>query len=190
MLAKEKLCDLEDFANLKSICYEPGDSIFREHFRSYIVESDLATVWQTYTTIPPQDTWQGEMVTFGFQYDRNTNKITYADDPYSGLRPGQMLFMNLSLLGGWVNIAVAHEIMEVNENEKFIKICYIETGAAEGTQLIQMQATPEGQTKIDHTTFYRSSSEFRDTKLYPTLHTWAIDEFHGHIRDKIATHNQ
>lgn len=187
MLAKEHLCVPADFAKLRPLCHDPADTTFHRHFRSYLIEQDVETVWQAYTTVSPVDTWKGEMVNFGFQYDRQTQAIRYLDDTFPDLAAGQMLFMNLSLLGGLVNIAVAHEIMEVNEAEKRIKICYVETGAAEGTQLITFHATPEGFTRVDHLTYYRSTSEFRDTKLYPTLHGQAISEFHGHILEYILS---
>ncbi len=187
MLATESLCAPDDFARLRALCHEPGDTTFRQHLRSYLIEQDIETVWKAYTTISPVDTWRGKMVNFGVQYDRHTQQFRYLDDSFPDLQPGQMLFMNLRLLGGWVNLAVAHEIMEVNADEKRIKICYVETGAAKGSQIITFHPTPEGQTRVDHLTYYRSASAFRDKRLYPSLHEQAISEFHGHIRAYILS---
>lgn len=185
LLKSEQLFTLKAFAKLKAICYQETDALpYRRHFKTFLIKKDSTTVWNTYTTIAPSETWKGKMVTFGCQYDRQRRKITYLEDVFNGLTAGQILFMNLRLLGGLINIAVSHEIMEVNESEKFIKICYLEKGASIGTQLLTFIPTAEGFTKVEHKTFYRSNSLFRDKVLYPTLHTKAISEFHKNIREK------
>lgn len=186
LLEEEKLCQIKEFAQLSPRCYNEADSsTYRKHFRSFSVEADLEKVWQVYTSISPKDTWRGKMVTFGCQYSRQDNMITYLNDNFEGLNVGQVLFMNLRLLGGLVNIPVSHEIMEVNEKEHYIKICYLEKGAAEGTQWIRFYATPDGSTRVDHETRYRSNSKFRDKYLYPGLHAKAISEFHRHIQESM-----
>lgn len=188
LLQKEQLFTPSDFARLRPTCYSLANvDNYYKHFRSYLVKRDIETVWETYTTIAPQETWKGKMVTFGCQYARKNQKISYLNDKFDGLESGQILFLNLRLPGGLLNIAVCHEIMEVNKNQKLIKICYLEKGASEGTQLIQLSPTAEGFAKIEHTTYYRSQSKFRDKILYPTLHAKAIAEFHYHIRKKIES---
>lgn len=190
MFREESLCQTQDFANLRPLCYEKSDSsAYRRHSRSFLVEANLEKVWRVYTSIHPKDTWRGNMVTFGCQYSRGNNMITYLNDDFEGLNVGQVLFMNLRLLGGLVNIPVSHEIMEVNEKEHYIKICYLEKGAAQGTQWIRFFSTPEGFTRIVHETRYRSNSRFRDKYLYPGLHSKAITEFHRHIRDRMYQPN-
>lgn len=186
MFQEESLCQAQDFASLRPLCYDESDSTaYRKHFRSFLVEADLEKVWRVYTSISPKDIWRGDMVTFGCQYYRGDNTITYLNDHFEGLNIGQVLFMNLRLLGGLINIPVSHEIMEVNEKEYYIKICYLEKGAAQGTQWIRFSKTPEGFTRVDHETRYRSNSRFRDKYLYPSLHGKAIAEFHRHIRDRV-----
>lgn len=186
LLQSEQLFTVEAFAKLKAICYQKEDPLpYRTHFKAFLVKKDPTIVWKTYTTIAPSETWKGKMVTFGCQYDRQQGKITYLEDDFDGLAAGQLLFMNLRLLGGLINIAVSHEIMEVNEPEKFIKICYLEKGASIGTQLLTFTSTAEGFTRIEHQTIYRSNSTFRDKILYPTLHGKAIAEFHENIRKKM-----
>ncbi|MBK7873310.1 MAG: hypothetical protein IPJ74_22885 [Saprospiraceae bacterium] len=182
----EGLCQHQDFIKLRSLCYDELDSaLYRKHFRTFLVEADLESVWNMYKTISPKDTWRGKMVTFGCQYSRYDHQLTYLDNDFNGLKPGQMLFMNLRLLGGLVNIAVSHEIMEVNETEHYIKICYLEKGAAQGTQWIRFYKDSNKITRIEHETRYRSDSKFRDKHLYPNLHGKAIAEFHQHIKEKI-----
>lgn len=188
LLQKEQLNTASDFDHLKPTCYTSNNGTkYYKHFKTYHVKKDIQIVWQIYTTISPVHTWLGPMVTFGCQYHRNTKKISYIEDHFDTLEAGQILFLNLRLPLGLLQIAVCHEIMEVNESNKLIKICYLEKGASEGTQLIQFFSTPEGYTHIEHTTYYRSQSVFRDKILYPTLHTKAITEFHNHIRAKIES---
>lgn len=188
LLQEEQLFDKQDFNQLRPTCYMPATvHEYHKHYRNYHVNKNVETVWEIYKTIAPAETWCGPMVTFGCQYDRINQEFSYLNDKFGGLKAGQILFLNLRLPGGLLNIAVCHEIMEVNDALKLIKICYLEKGASEGTQLIQLFQTEEGFTKIDHTTYYRSNSLFRDKVLYPTLHAMAIAEFHYHIRTKIES---
>lgn len=189
LLQNELLNTAYNFDQLKPTCYTPDNiAAYYKHFRAYQVKKDIQTVWHIYTTISPVETWRGPMVTFGCQYHRKTKIISYLEGGHSdGLEAGQILFLNLRLPGGLLQIAVCHEIIEVNESKKLIKICYVEKGTSVGTQLIQFVSTPEGHTQIEHTTYYRSHSVFRDKILYPTLHAKAIAEFHGHIHTKIES---
>jgi hypothetical protein len=173
------------FRNIKALCYRPDeDSTYRKHHQTYIIKNDLATVWHTYKLIHPKEAWNGEMVSFGVQYSKNNDRISYLDDPYSGMEQGQIIVLNLRLLWGLLNIAVAHEVAEVNDAEHAIKLCYMEGGASEGSQWIRLRETKDGFTEVSHLTLYKSKSAFRDTKLYPRLHTKAITEFHVNVKKK------
>ena len=103
-------------------------------------------------------------------------------DPYEGMEKGQVIILNLRLFGGLFNLAVAHEVMEVNDEEHSLKLCYMKGGASEGSQHISLKETPEGFTEVFHHTYYKSGSNFRDTRVYPPLHTRAISEFHNNVK--------
>jgi hypothetical protein len=79
---------------------------------------------------------------------------------------------------------VAHQIAEVNHSEMMFKLCYMVGGASTGSQWITLKSTAEGHTEVHHNTLYKSDSNFRDTKLYPALHTKAITEFHESVKRK------
>lgn len=186
-LEKFGLTDPAGLAAKRPFCYDESSAAsYRKHSETFIINAGIEKVWQTYVTIHPRDAWKGKMIGFGLQYSRETNTITYLDDPYNGLEKGQIIILNLCLLGGLVNIAVAHEVAEVNEKERFIKLCYLEGSASEGSQWISLKPIPGGFTEITHLTFYRSKSAFRDRYLYPSLHSRAIREFHENVR-KMAT---
>ena len=184
-MLKHGLDKLSGFAKIKALCYEDAEeTTYRTHFQTYLIKNNLKSVWRTYKTIHPKEAWNGEMVSFGLQYSKCTNRVNYLDDLYAGMEPGQIIILNLRLLWGLLNIAVAHEVAEVNEQEYLIKLCYMEGGASEGSQWIQLHETREGHTEVKHLTRYKSKSSFRDTVLYPRLHTKAITEFHRNVKKK------
>ncbi len=171
------------FSQFKADCYTPeDDQAFHLHYEEFTIEKNIELVWNTYKSISPKEAWQGDMVRFGLLYCRQTKNITYADSAYAGMNPGQVLILNLRFLFGLFNLAVAHEVMEVNDSEKSMKLCYMQGGASKGSQWITLHSTPEGFTLIKHKTRYSSGSAFRDTKLYPMFHTKAIREFHGNVK--------
>ena len=166
-------------------CYNPAlESTYHIHNKTFLIRSNIDCVWNAYKTIHPKEAWNGAMVSFGLQYSTKKNSINYINDDYAGMEKGQIIILNLRLLWGGFNIAVAHEVSEVNEQKRMIKLCYMRGGASEGSQMITMRETKEGFTEVLHKTFYKSNSNFRDTKLYPRLHTRAITEFHLNVKKK------
>jgi hypothetical protein len=179
------LNELSGFTKMKPVCYDPSAAAtYKKHFQSFLIKQSVDKVWNTYTTIHPKEAWNGEMVSFGLQYSLKKNSINYLNEPYAGMEKGQIILLNLRIFGGLLHIAVAHEIAEVNEQERLIKLCYMEGGASEGSQWITLHETPDGFTEVKHLTLYKSKSNFRDTKLYPRLHTKAITEFHVNVKRK------
>ncbi len=184
-LVKHGLTNRDQFATLKPVCYQEAlGNTYRKHLQTFIIKKDIDTVWNTYATIHPNEAWNGNMISFGVQYSRRCHNFQYINDPYSGLEKGQVLVLNLKLLWGMLNIAVAHEVAEIDAAKRTIKLCYMPGGASEGSQWITLNETKEGFTEIVHLTYYKSKSNFRDTRLYPKLHTKAISEFHDSVRKK------
>jgi len=178
-----RLYKLGDFAGLKSFDLNRADiGSFFHHIRTFIIKKDIETVWNKYKSIHPSEAWKGDIVSFGFQYSKPENRLTYLKDEYAGLATGQIVFINVNFIGGLVHIAVGHEITEVNEEEKSLRTSYLDGGKAEGTQQIKLQSTPDGFTAITHHTIYKSDSKFRDKYLYPILHSQAIRAFHNNVR--------
>jgi hypothetical protein len=185
LLRDNTLNTLSDLSKLKSFCYNAADGKhYYKHIKSFLMDADINTVWHAYKTMSPESTRNGSMVSFGLMYSRKKNEIMYSGDPYSGIEAGQIIFLNLNLFRNMLHLAVGHEITEVSDNDKTIKICYLQNGASTGTQLIQLKE--EGnQTEVIHETWYRSGSRFRDKILYPGFHTKGLTEFHDNVKLKI-----
>jgi hypothetical protein len=178
------------FVNMQQAGYDASlNSTYHTHHKTFLIRQRVGLVWDAYMTIHPKDAWKGKMVSFGVQYSNRDNKLNYIHDDYEGMEAGQIIILNLKLLWGALNIAVAHQIAEVNEQEKLIKLCYMAGGASEGSQWITMRETTEGFTEVSHHTLYKSKSSFRDKTLYPRLHTKAISEFHASVRRKAEGFN-
>ena len=179
------LTTAEGFEQMGPVCHERNSgNFYREHSMTFLIKKNIDEVWNIYKTINPKEAWNGAMVSFGLQYSRRNNVITYLGDAYEGMESGQVIILNLKLLGGIFNMAVAHEIAEVNDEAKSFRLCYMKGGASKGSQYITLKKTPENFTEVIHHTYYKGQSIFRDTMLYPIFHAIAIREFHGNIASK------
>lgn len=187
LLRDNGLQTLSDLSRLKSFCYDQADGKkYHKHVKSFFIQADIDVLWNAYKTVSPDETRQGSMVSFGLMYSRSRQEIMYPGDSYTGIAAGQILFLNLNLFANILNLAVGHEITEVNEHDKTIKICYLQNGASTGTQLIQLK--PKGnQTEVIHETWYRSGSLFRDKILYPGFHEKGLTEFHENIKSRVES---
>lgn len=185
-LITNSLTTTSGFRNLKSVCFNPLQSgAYSHHLKTFLLKKDIQTVWNTYKNIHPRDTSMGKMVSFGVGYCKKQDQIIYPNSHFAGIEPGQIIILNLNIFN-LLTIAVAHEVGEVNEAEKYIKLCYTQHGKAEGSQWIRLVTTPEGDTEVRHETFYKSDSVIRDKYLYPLLHEKAITEFHESVRKKLS----
>lgn len=182
-----QLYTLADYAAIKSFDFNNTDlESFYHHRKSFIIKKDIDSVWNKYKSIHPSEAWKGDVVSFGFQYSKSKNKLTYLKDAYEGLEKGQLVFINVCFIFRLIHIAVGHEITEVNDDEKTLRTNYLNGGKAAGTQQIKLELTPEGYTKVTHHTIYKSDSKFRDKFLYPILHSKAIAAFHNNIKASLG----
>ncbi len=181
------LLQLDNFARIMHSCSTGADTKkYNRHLKIFLFKETLDKVWEAYKTIGPVETCKGSMLGFGLQYSRNNHKITYHEDDHGEIETGQIIILNLRLLWNMISLAVGHEITEVNESEKYIKMCYLEGGASKGFQFIRLKQMEDGSTEVAHETFYKSNSDFRDKQLYPYLHGQVISEFHKNVEKKLA----
>lgn len=188
LLKSNDLYTTEDLSDIEISCYSPAeDSMsFSSHTKTFLIEADIDRVWEAYKSVSPTDRGsKKDMVNFGMLYGENGNRIYYREDAYDGLREGQLVFWNLRIWGGLAKISVGQVINEVNNEERYFEICYLSQGTSHGSQYIHLYETEEGFTKVVHYTRFRSSSKFRDRRLYPGLHEKAITEFHETIKEKV-----
>lgn len=189
LLNSHQLEKVNDFEGLQSCCYVEEDASFHSHSMSFIIKADIEKVWKAYSTIHPQVAWDGKMISFGVLYCKENNELVYHDDHYKGAEEGQIFFVGLRILKGLLKLGVAHVITKIDEANKSMRICYLEKGKSEGSQLISMHATSDGFTKVIHDTKYKSDSLFRDKYLYPALHSVAVGEYHRNVKKKIESGN-
>src|SRR4051812_14494305 len=72
---------LQDFAQLKSFSKnDPAIGTFHHHIKTFLVREHIDKVWQIYKSLPPKDAWNGSILSFGFQYSKQRNKLSYIDD--------------------------------------------------------------------------------------------------------------
>jgi hypothetical protein len=187
-IRNKKLQKVSDLARLIHSCPDMNDvKTFNRHIKTFLFEENIDKVWMAYKTIGPGETCSGWMLGFGLQYSRRNDKVTYHEDDHGVAEEGQIVIMNLKLLWSTIGLAVGHEITEVNDEEKYIQMCYLEGGASRGMQYIRLKETPEGYTQVIHETFYKSDSAFRDKRVYPPVHGLVVSEFHRNVRRKLKS---
>ncbi|MCB0703905.1 MAG: hypothetical protein KDC34_01285 [Saprospiraceae bacterium] len=189
-IPKKKVCQLienlqkkdglHNFTDLHSTCCDNPEE-YHTHYAEYLVEADLETVWQAYNSVSPAKAWNGKMVGFGMLYSSAQNGISYLDDSFSGIEVGQLVFINLKILLGIVNVPVVIEITGIDKEQHMLQFCYADCSKSEGTQILHFFSTPEGFTRVEHLSYFRSDSKMRDKNLYPFFHTKVLNEFHGNI---------
>jgi len=174
------------FTDLKPSCCDVLQlSVYNTLVKTYLVKDKIENVWSLYKFLSPDEIWQGKMASFGMLYSKRENFIIYKNDNnYKGIETGQILYVNLKFLRGIYNLALAFEIVEVDNTEKVIEFSYVDYGKAKGKQRIQLIDLKDGTTKIIHSTFFKSNSNFRDKVLYPFFHKKAINEFHYNVKKK------
>jgi hypothetical protein len=159
---------------------------FKTHRAKYQVKSNLTDVWGHYKKANPAESWEGKRFSFGFAFNKHKDQLVYRqDESNEGIEEGQMFYVNLKLLGGIYNMAVAFEIITVDPINKVLEFSYVEGGQSKGMQRIELSNNEKGQTDIIHTSFFKSDSKFRDAVLYPFFHKRIINEFHRRMRKRI-----
>lgn len=167
------------------VCYNGHQEEYIRHISTYQIEAPLDKVWDSYCSIHPAIAWNTQMIKFGFVFSRSSGNYTYdQNESYEGISKGQIFLINLNIIKS-IQIAVAHEVDEVDNVKKAIKLCYLNTGKTAGSQWIRMKSTNNGKTIIEHKTLYKGSSYIRDRLLYPIFHERAMSQFHQSMHDLI-----
>ena len=163
-----------------------GDDLssFSYHQKSYVIEMDVETVWNTYINVKPNEAWKGPLNTFKQSYSKSRNLLfdsTSTELPCIEL--GMVYELNLKL-AKLLNVGVAFQITELNEAEKIIEFTYGKDNKSHGRQRIVFKK--EGnKTFIIHYSNFKSDSKFRDKHLYPKFHEKCMDEFHANLHELI-----
>lgn len=172
------------FSDMEASCQNNSDlDSFSKVEHTFQVNSDIETVWKAYKSSSMAEAWNTKNVSFGVLFHKWDDMVLYNSDvDYSaGVDTGQVFFLNLKILKGIYNLAVGMEIVEVDSVNNEIQFSYIKGGKSEGAQTIKFVALEDGTTQIIHSSAFRSSSHFRDRRIYPFFHQRLIIEFHENI---------
>lgn len=157
-------------------------SLYNKDEMTFFLNANLQYVWQSYLSIDPSKLWDNRSMSKGLMLQKSPVKIFYNKDSSAYIDTGQVYFLNLKLLSGIYNIAVAFEIITIDNSEMVIEFSYIEGNQSLGVQQIKFIAVDDNSTKIIHTSYFKSNSHFRDKWLYPLFHKKITKNFHKNIR--------
>lgn len=164
--------------------YNKGDDLsdYRIHkaIYNYPIKRDI--VFDKYISTNPSESWNGKLLSFGVLISKSTHSVLYSGGSYEGAKAGQVLYLNLSLIVGQFQLAVAHEIIEVNREEKYMDLSYVVGAESIGMQHIEFIDNRDETTTIKHTTHYKGESNFRDKFIYPYFHTKVVNDYHNNMR--------
>lgn len=168
---------------LLTATYYPGEvtDSYRFHEKVYNFKLPLDRLWKHYLSANPGISWTGNMISFGLMISKKEQTVTYVGDPYAGAAVGQVMFIQIDVLGGLVKVPVAHEIISIDAGNKYLEVSYLKGGKSAGMQRISFFPNQDQTTRIVHTTYYRSASPFRDKFLYPIFHSLVIDQYHENM---------
>ncbi len=182
LIVHQKKNKIHRFEDLRGSFKSNEDTTaYRTVNKFYLIKENLSNVWENYLSTDLTRAWNGNIVSFGVSVSKTNENICYGNDLIVNADTGQVLYLNLRLLKGVYNLAVAFEITKIDPIRKIIIFNYIEGGKSRGEQILRFRSTSEGFTEIEHKTFFKSNSGFRDKRLYPFFHLKAIDEFHANI---------
>lgn len=174
---KHRFCEIHP-----SWCEGTDLSNYSKNEKTYLLNDELQKVWSGYLSANPSKSWNGRKVSFGLLLKKYPENIFYQNDSISGVDTGQVFYLNLRLIDGICNVPVAFEVVKIDNNNKIFEFSYIEGNKSTGMQRLEFFDIGNGITKIIHTSFFKSDSEFRDKWLYPYFHKKIINEFHKNMR--------
>lgn len=174
---------IETFEELKPSMQSSSDiKGYFVHENVYCVKKGIEKVWNKYLNVSPSKSWNGKKVSFGFLFSKKEHKIVYRDENVSKIDTGMVVYLNLRLMKGLINMATAFEIITIDRENKIIEFSYLSGNNSVGKQRIQFFETQKGYTEIIHTSFYKSNSIAKNYFFYPYFHTRATNEFHRNIK--------
>jgi len=173
------------FSEVKST-YTKGEDLsqYLIHEEIYKIPHAPEKVWDHYMTANPGKVWKGKMLSFALMISKEDEKIMYSGEEYTEAKVGQIFYIELNIFG-LKKVAVSHEIISIEAEKMYFEMSYVEGGKAVGKQRLTFFRTGEGETRIVHTTYYKSDSVFRDRYIYPYFHTKAINEYHTNMMNSI-----
>ncbi len=178
---KEGITDLRQFVG---VCHDELKEPYLSHTKDYLIDFPIQKVWEAYVFLHPNELWDSDIIKFQLLYDRDQDSLVYSNEPFTKMTVGQIYFVDLKIVPGF-HIPVLHLVSQLDEQEKVMQTCYLNTGKSEGSQWIKLKESASGGTVVTHETRYKGTNIIRDRILYPIFHEKAIDRFHANAHKSL-----
>jgi hypothetical protein len=163
-----------------------GENDFKAIEETFYLKKELSVVWDCYRHTNPLKMWNGRSFRFGLLICKCSKSVIYAHNSnVPALDTGQVYFINLRLIKGLVNVPVAFEIINIDDEKKIMEFSYIDKNISRGKQILEFYDDGVDRTRIVHRTYFKSESWIRDDLFYPYFHNKFIEEFHRNMRQII-----
>lgn len=144
----------------------------------------LNETWEAYLKGHPSQIWQGRTVSCGMVYDPTNQQIIYTDNLFTGLKAGQLFFIEMKIFGGLIHFPVSFMVTGVDETRHEIRFSYVSSGSSKGAQVIRLIRSGNN-TQIIHSSIHQTMNKLRDRTLYPIYHQKAIRQVHHNVKKQI-----
>jgi hypothetical protein len=175
---------LKDFSLIHP-SWKKNSDVKQFHFNEkvFYIDDKIDNVWQCYSHADLTKTLSRPSMRFGLLIEKASNSVFYTDSlAIPAIDTGQVYFFDLRILRGVLNIPVAFEVITIDpENEK-LELSYIENNKSRGKQTIQFFDGGKDNTRIVHTSYFKSNSGIRDNLFYPHFHKKFIKNYHRNMR--------
>ena len=187
-MVSKKIDQMPDFSSIHASWKKDiNESDYCMNEKTFFLNYTLSDVWGCYRHVDFARAWNGKSVRFGLLISKYSNSAIYSNSSFfPEIDTGQVYFLNLKVMKGLINIPVAFEITNIDEELKMVEFSYIEGNTTRGKQIIRFYDNGDGRTRILHSSFFKSESSFRDHWLYPYFHKKFIGEFHMKMRQIIS----
>jgi hypothetical protein len=144
---------------------------------------NIARVWDCYRHSDPARIWNRQSVRLGLLISKYSNTAMYVNkSSLPEADTGQVIFLNLKILKGLLNVPVAFEIINIDPLKQVIEFSYLDYNKSKGKQSLQFFDDGDGCTTIVHRSYFKSGSSFRDNILYPLFHKKFVKDFHRNMK--------
>lgn len=174
---------LKDFSLIHPSWKKNSDATqFHFNEKIFYINDKIDNVWQCYSHADLTKTLSRPSVRFGLLIAKSSNSVFYTNNiSIPAIDTGQVYFFDLRILRV-LNIPVAFEVITIDpENEK-LELSYIENNKSRGKQTIQFFDGGKNNTRIVHTSYFKSNSGIRDNLFYPHFHKKFIKNYHRNMK--------
>jgi hypothetical protein len=187
---ESKFQEFLDFTTVEASIKSTADlSKMHKHIKEFKYDYDIETVWNAMGSVTPKEMFAGPKVHFGRLYSEVDQKTYYRDDSFvPKVQAGMTIINYLTLAGGLIRMSVAVKIVVIDKENKTLELAYAQGNTSTGTQVLTLREE-DGKTVINHTSYFKSDSRFRDVTVYKPFHSVTIGEYHDTLKEILKLEN-